>query len=99
MTGKEDEKVTKVAAKVSISGRVQGVWYRASTRDMARQIGLCGWVRNMPDGRVEAWFEGEREQVERMLAWCWKGPPLAAVDDVDTTWQDAQGLEDLQVTR
>ena len=63
-------------AQVFISGRVQGVFYRAYTRDQARMRGLTGWVRNLPDGRVYAVFEGDREKIESMLAWCRQGPQL-----------------------
>ncbi|MHB8708567.1 MAG: acylphosphatase [Desulfuromonadales bacterium] len=75
-------------ARVRIFGKVQGVCYRQSTVEMAGQIGLCGWVRNLPDGSVEALFEGERAVVDRAIAWCWQGPPRAAVDDVMVEWLD-----------
>jgi acylphosphatase len=78
-------------AQVLISGRVQGVFYRAYTRDQAVARGLTGWVRNLPDGRVAAVFEGDREKIESMLAWCRQGPPHAAVDEVLTHWQPYQG--------
>ena len=78
-------------AQVLISGRVQGVFYRAYTRDQAVARGLTGWVRNLPDGRVAAVFEGDREKIEGMLAWCRQGPPYAAVDEVLTDWQPHQG--------
>jgi acylphosphatase len=72
---------------VVIEGRVQGVFFRASTRDEARARGLNGWARNLPDGRVEAVFEGDKRVVENMLAWCHKGPPHAYVDRVEVEWQ------------
>lgn len=75
-------------AHVLISGRVQGVNYRYYTRQQANQLGLIGWVRNMIDGRVEAIFQGEQEQVERMLEWCRRGPPSAKVSDVEVEWQE-----------
>ena len=78
-------------AQVLISGRVQGVFYRAYTRDQARIRGLTGWVRNLPDGRVYAVFEGDREKIESILAWCRQGPQFAAVDEVETEWQPYQG--------
>jgi len=78
-------------AQVLISGRVQGVFYRAYTRDQARARGLTGWVRNLPDGRVAAIFEGRREVIEDMLNWCRQGPAYAAVDGVDAVWQPFQG--------
>jgi acylphosphatase len=77
--------------QVLISGRVQGVFFRAYTRDQAVARGLRGWVRNLPDGRVAAVFEGDREKIDSMLAWCRQGPPYAAVDEVLTDWQPYQG--------
>lgn len=74
-------------ARVVVSGRVQGVFFRAEARDRARSLGLAGWVRNNPDGTVEAAFEGNRERVESMIEWCRRGPALAAVDDVDVEWE------------
>ena len=74
---------------VAISGRVQGVWFRASTREQAARLGLTGWVRNLADGRVEAVLEGERESLQPMLDWCWTGPPGARVDRVDARWSAA----------
>jgi len=75
-------------AHVWISGRVQGVWFRAHTRDKAMELGIKGWVRNLPDGRVEAVFEGEEEQVKKMIEWCYVGSPLAKVDDVQVKWEE-----------
>lgn len=68
---------------VLISGRVQGVGYRMSTQEQARQLGLRGWVRNLVDGRVEARFVGEVAAIEAMMAWCWEGPPMAKVEAVE----------------
>ena len=85
-------------AQVWISGRVQGVFYRAYTRDQARARGLKGWVRNLPDGRVAAVFEGQRSMIEDMIAWCHKGPPYAAVDEVQVVWQEYVGdLDDFRI--
>ncbi|OYT53367.1 MAG: acylphosphatase [Candidatus Altiarchaeales archaeon ex4484_2] len=70
-------------AHVYVSGRVQGVFYRASTRDKARELGLRGWVRNLPDGRVEALFQGEKDRVEEMIDWCHREPRMARVSDVE----------------
>ena len=86
MTEKE-----KARVHVFIEGRVQGVYFRAHTRDEANVRGLNGWVRNLPDGRVEALFEGEREVLNSMLAWCHQGPRYSYVDRVDTEWQAYQG--------
>lgn len=81
----------KVRAHVYISGRVQGVFFRDSTRHLARQYGVVGWVRNLPDGRVEAVFEGEKDAVQRLVDWCHQGPPGARVDRVDVEWQEYTG--------
>jgi acylphosphatase len=83
--------VPKVRAHVYISGRVQGVFFRDSTRHLARQHGVAGWVRNLPDGRVEAVFEGEKDAVQRLVDWCHQGPPGARVDRVDVEWQEYTG--------
>ena len=77
--------------QVLVSGRVQGVFFRAYTRDQAVARGLSGWVRNLPDGRVAAVFEGDREKIDSMLVWLQEGPPYAAVDEVLTDWQPYQG--------
>ncbi len=78
-------------ARVIISGRVQGVFFRANTQEMARKIGLTGWVRNLPNGKVEAVFEGSREKIERAIEWCKRGPRLARVDNVEVTWEEYKG--------
>jgi acylphosphatase len=66
-----------------ISGRVQGVFYRSSSRRKALELGLTGWVRNLPDGRVEIVVEGEEDQVEKLIDWCRKGPPSADVKGLE----------------
>lgn len=77
-----------VRAHVWVSGRVQGVNFRANTRDQARLGGVEGWVRNTPDGRVEAVFEGSRASVQRLISWCYSGPPAAAIDHVEVEWEE-----------
>ena len=72
----------KTQLHVLISGRVQGVWYRACTRQKAEELGLTGWVKNTVDGNVEAIFEGDEATVHKMITWCRVGPPLAQVADV-----------------
>jgi acylphosphatase len=73
----------KRRAHVWITGRVQGVFFRAYTRDAAQLIGVTGWVRNLPDGSVEAVFEGEADKVEKMIEWCGEGSPMSRVDRVE----------------
>jgi acylphosphatase len=86
-----------VRAHVYISGIVQGVFFRSSTVRLARELGLCGWVRNLPDGRVEAVFEGEEEAVKRAVEWCWKGPPDAIVEHVNVIYEPVEGEVDFAV--
>lgn len=78
-------------AHVVVTGRVQGVFFRAEARDRASSLGLAGWVRNNADGSVEAVFEGERDRVESMVDWCRRGPPHAHVEDVQVAWEDPRG--------
>ena len=78
-------------AHAIITGRVQGVFYRACCRDEASARGLAGWVRNDDDGRVEAVFEGPEADVRAMLDWCRRGPPRAAVRDVAVDWETPRG--------
>ena len=82
---------------VSISGEVQGVFFRYETRQRARELGIAGWVRNVPDGRVEAVFEGPDEAVDRMVAWCRRGPDQADVREVDVRDEDPEGLDTFEV--
>ena len=84
---------------VSIEGRVQGVFFRASCVERASELGLAGWVRNALDGRVEAEFEGEPEAIERMLTWCREGPPHAHVDRMDVREDTLTGEQGFRVTR
>ncbi len=72
----------KSKVQVIISGRVQGVWFRANTKNKAEQLGITGWVRNTDDGKVEALFEGEDDLIKEMLEWCKHGPTTAKVTDV-----------------
>ncbi len=73
-----------VRVRVLVSGRVQGVWFRDSCRSAAIAAGVAGSARNLPDGRVEAVFEGPAPAVERLVAWCAEGPSRARVDRVET---------------
>ena len=80
-------------ARAVISGRVQGVFFRAEARQRARSLGLAGWVQNRADGAVEVAFEGPKEAVESMLRWCNQGPAAARVDAVDVIWEPPVGDE------
>lgn len=70
-----------------VSGLVQGVFFRAATREQAKRLGVTGWVRNLPDGRVEVLACGERGQLEALVEWLHEGPPHANVSGVDVDWQ------------
>jgi acylphosphatase len=80
-----------VRAHAIIRGRVQGVCFRMETLRAAMKLGVAGWVRNRPDGTVEAVIEGDEDTVARMLAWCRKGPALARVDSVDVERETYSG--------
>ncbi len=80
-----------VRAHVFVSGKVQGVWFRGTTKDEADKLGLTGWVRNLPDGRVEAIFEGEKEKIEKAIQFCGKGPRGARVTAVEVSWESYTG--------
>ncbi|HEY2665423.1 MAG TPA: acylphosphatase [Actinomycetota bacterium] len=84
-------------AHVLVSGLVQGVFFRAETSRLARSRGLGGWVRNLPDGRVEAVFEAPLGAVESMLEWVRTGPRGAAVSSVDVSWEDPKGERGFRV--
>jgi acylphosphatase len=83
----------RTRAHVRVEGYVQGVFFRSEARERARSLGLAGWVRNVPDGSVEAVFEGPREAVESLVRWCEHGPRGARVDDVRVRWEDARDAE------
>ncbi|MBI4688594.1 MAG: acylphosphatase [Nitrospirae bacterium] len=74
-----------------IRGRVQGVFFRASTRDMAASLGLKGWVKNLSDGNVEALFEGPKDLLLKAVQWCRKGPEGARVTEVSEDWSEYEG--------
>lgn len=80
-----------VRAHLIISGRVQGVFYRKWTKDIAIKLDLSGWVRNLSDGKVEAVFEGEKDKVDKMIKRCKKGPKIADVIDVEIKWEKYSG--------
>jgi acylphosphatase len=78
-------------ASVNFKGIVQGVFFRANTRDFANQVGVFGWVKNLPDGSVEALFEGEKEKIEELMELCKTKQPIAHVSDADVTWEEYKG--------
>ncbi|WP_256545093.1 acylphosphatase [Halobellus inordinatus] len=87
----------RTRAHVFVSGTVQGVYYRASTRDAARKRDVDGWVKNLDDGRVEAVFEGPESAVEEMIDWCHTGSSAASVDDVEVEYEAPAGESGFQV--
>jgi acylphosphatase len=80
-----------VRVHVFVSGKVQGVFFRSSTKDKADELGLSGWVKNLQDGRVEAVFEGEEGMVEKMVEWCRRGPEYARVATVEVIPEPYKG--------
>jgi acylphosphatase len=81
----------KISAQVIIHGWVQGVFFRAFTRDEARSLGLFGWVSNRRDGTVEAYFEGDKVKVDQMVNWCHQGSPASRVERVEVTYGPYSG--------
>ncbi len=86
-----EKNMAYLRAQVVVHGIVQGVFFRASTRDEAVRLGVTGWVRNLPDGTVRALFEGEKKKVEEIIGWCHKGPPGAQVRKVEIFWESYHG--------
>lgn len=80
-------------ARLLVTGRVQGVFYRQSTKEFAQSLGLAGWVRNQDDGSVAAEAIGPKPELERLIAWCRKGPPSARVDEVSVEWLEPSPSE------
>ena len=87
-----------VRYRVLVSGRVQGVFFRDACRRLAREHGVAGWVRNLPDGRVEAVFEGPAEGVGRLVDWAHHGPRHAVVDHVAVHAEPPEGLDTFRIT-
>ena len=83
---------------VLVAGRVQGVFYRSTCAKAARRLGMTGFVRNLPDGRVEAAFEGADADVDLMVAWCRRGPELARVDEIQVEPEPVRADAAFQVT-
>ena len=89
--------MTKIAKRVRVTGRVQGVFFRAWTRDEAQTLGVTGWVRNCTDGSVEAQLEGREEAVEELIDLMREGPPGANAENVEVEEADAEGLASFDV--
>jgi len=89
--------VTKIAKRIRVTGRVQGVFFRAWTRDEAQTLGIDGWVRNCSDGSVEAQLEGDQEAIEELVDLIREGPPGARVEGVEVEEADPEGLSGFEV--
>ncbi len=85
-------------ARFLITGKVQGVFYRASCQEVAQKLGLTGWVKNLSNGNVEILIQGEKEKIEKLIEWCKKGPPGAIVNNVKVEWENySKELDDFFV--
>jgi acylphosphatase len=76
---------------------VQGVFFRQATAEQARRLGVAGWVRNRPDGRVEAVFEGSQDVVDQIVSWCREGTPWSKVEQVEVTAEEPEGLDAFRI--
>ncbi|MBL7155453.1 MAG: acylphosphatase [Candidatus Portnoybacteria bacterium] len=83
--------MSKKQVILKIYGRVQGIFFRDSTRRKARKLGLTGWVRNESDRTVKVVAEGEKKKLEELIKWCYNGPIIARVEKIDVEWQEAAG--------
>ncbi len=97
MGARRSEPELRSRRHVWVEGRVQGVWFRGSTQSQARQRGVAGWARNLPDGRVEAVFEGSAEAVAALVGFCRRGPPGARVDRLEEIEEPPEGLAGFEV--
>lgn len=88
----------RICSHAKVTGQVQGVFFRDSAKQHANSLGLTGWIRNVQDGSVEVMACGERSQVEAFINWLWQGPPMASVDNVDSSETDWQEFERFEVT-
>jgi acylphosphatase len=87
------------AKRLTITGHVQGVFFRANAQLKAQELGIGGWIRNEPDGTVAVVAEGEERAVERFIEWCWQGPPAAQVDKVKTADIAEEGLRSFRIEK
>lgn len=86
-----------VRVRAIVSGMVQGVFFRQATAEQARRLGVAGWVRNRPDGRVEAVFEGSQDAVDQVVSWCREGTPWSKVEGVEVTPEEPEGLDAFRI--
>lgn len=86
-----------VRSRVVVQGRVQGVWFRQSTQQVATELGVAGWVRNLPNGAVEAVFEGRSERVAAAVAWARRGPEHAIVTSLEEAVEQPEGLHGFEI--
>ncbi|MGE0588751.1 MAG: acylphosphatase [Cyclobacteriaceae bacterium] len=84
---------------IRVSGKVQGVFYRASTKDKARSLGLCGFVKNESDGSVYIEAEGDKEKLDQLVTWCRQGPPNARVENVETVEGEPKNFSRFDIKR
>ncbi len=84
---------------IRVTGKVQGVFYRASTRDKARSLGLCGFVKNENDGSVYIEAEGDKEKLDQFVNWCKQGPPNARVDKVEVAEREIKNFSQFEIKR
>lgn len=87
----------RMAVHVFVEGTVQGVYFRATTRDRAQEHDVNGWVRNLDDGRVEAYFEGDPDAVEQLVSFCHEGSDRAVVENVEVEQVEPEGYDDFEV--
>lgn len=89
----------KVALKIKVSGKVQGVFYRKSTVEKAKRLSLCGWVKNNADGSVEILAEGDKQAIDMIINWCKTGPKNALVSNVEIHKVSIHGYSDFRIVR
>ncbi|PSP83497.1 acylphosphatase [Halobacteriales archaeon QS_6_64_34] len=89
--------MSRKRVRVYVSGQVQGVFFRGTTRDNAQEKGVDGWVKNLDDGRVEAVFEGDPDAVDEMVDFCYEGSEMASVSTVEVTEEEPEGIDDFRI--
>ena len=82
-----------------IKGKVQGVYYRASAKEKANELGIKGWIKNTPGGNVEVMAGGDKEQLEKFIQWCWEGPKHAEVSEVIVTMAEGENFNDFSIKK